>query len=61
MKELCGRLMKAGYGDVKVTVGERLSYPEERIVSGTPAELASMEFDSLAAVLIERERKEEDS
>lgn len=61
VKELCGRLMKAGYADVKVTVGERLSYPEERIVSGTPAELASMEFDSLAAVLIEKERKEEDS
>lgn len=59
VKELCGRLIEAGHGDVTVTVGERLSYPEERIVSGTPAELAAMEFDSLAAVLIERKMAEE--
>ena len=50
---LCAQLAEAGLGAVRVHVGERLSYPDERIVSGTAAELAGMEFDTLSVVLAE--------
>lgn len=49
-------LCENGLGDVSVTVGENLSYPEERITRGTAAELAGRTFDSLALVLIENPR-----
>ena len=52
---LCRRLAESGLGDVTVHVGERLSYPDERLVSGTAAELAEGTFHSLSAVLIENE------
>ena len=51
--DLCRLLKEAGLGHVKVHVGQRLSYPDERIVSGTAAELAEEHFDDLAVVLTE--------
>lgn len=53
MKELCERLIEYGYKEVILSVGERLSYPEERIRKGTPKELLEQEFSELCAVLIE--------
>lgn len=50
---LCGSLTQAGMGQVRVSVGERLGYPQERVTTGTAAELAGMDFDPLSAVLIE--------
>ncbi len=50
---LCARLKEAGLGHVTVHVGEKLSYPEERITSGPASALAEQHFDSLSAVLIE--------
>lgn len=55
VSDLCRQLVESGMGDVSVSVGERLSYPEERIVTGSAQELAQMSFQSLSAVLIERE------
>lgn len=52
--KLCTRLTQGGFGDTLVHVGERLSYPEERIVFGTAEELAKREFHSLSAVLLEQ-------
>lgn len=52
---LCRALTAAGLGQVQVTVGERLGYPEERLTAGTAAELAERTFDPLSAVLIENE------
>ena len=52
---LCRALTAAGLGQVRVTVGERLGYPEERLTAGTAAELAERTFDPLSAVLIENE------
>lgn len=46
-------LLEAGLETVRITVGERLSYPEERIVSGMPKELAGQEFDTLSVALFE--------
>ena len=38
-QDICRELTGRGLGDVTVSVGERLSYPDERVVSGTAAEL----------------------
>lgn len=50
---LCRALTEAGLGEAAVSVGERLSYPDQRIVRGTARELAEGRFQSLSAVLIE--------
>ena len=53
VKDLCSRLYEAGLNDVCVTVGENLSYPDEKITEGAPGELKERDFDPLSAVLIE--------
>lgn len=56
--ELCQKLTDAGLGELKVTVGERLSYEDEKITSGTAAEFAGRSFDTLSVMLAEAaERK----
>jgi precorrin-6Y C5,15-methyltransferase (decarboxylating) len=47
-------LAEMGFKDRIVTVGECLSYPEERIVTGSPAEIGAMEFNSLSVMLVEK-------
>lgn len=51
--KLCEELTEAGLGDVSVSIGERLSYPDEAITVGTARELAKRAFESLSAVLVE--------
>ena len=51
--DLCTQLTEAGLGQVRVHVGQRLSYPQERIVSGTAEELTGEQFDDLTVVLAE--------
>ncbi len=53
--QLCTTLTQAGLGHVTVHVGQRLSYPDEKITSGTAAELAGGAYDSLSAALIEND------
>ena len=48
---LCQQLTEAGLGDLEVTVGERLSYDDERVVSGTAAEFADQAFAPLSVML----------
>ena len=50
---LCEKLEKYGFENVKLYIGERLHYPEERITEGTPAELNKKAFDSLCVAIIE--------
>lgn len=52
---LCRRLTDAGLGGVKISVGENLSYPQERVTVGTAAELAEKTFQSLSVALIEND------
>lgn len=52
-EELCAQLCSRGLGQVQIWVGERLSYPDERICSGTAEELAGEHFESLAVLLAE--------
>lgn len=51
-EHLCQELTRRGLGHAQVIVGERLSYPEERLVRGAARELAAQSFDSLASVLV---------
>lgn len=48
-----GELVQAGFGDARVTVAERLSYPDERITCATASEIAGQTFDDLNVMLIE--------
>ena len=57
VKELCEQLLRAGLTDVRITAGERLSYADERIVTGTPGPLAAVRFTRLAVVLMSRDEE----
>ncbi len=50
---MCQELVERGLGDVQLSVGERLSYSDERIVTGTAAELAGETFADLSVLLAE--------
>ena len=54
--DICRDLVQRGLGDVRVAAGERLSYDDERIVSGTAAELADMAFADLTVMLAQNDR-----
>lgn len=51
--QLCRDLQEYGLSHVRLSVGESLGYPEEKITSGLPGELADGEYDRLCAALIE--------
>ena len=57
VESLCRTLADGGYPDILVSVGERLSYPDERIVTGTASELKDQSFGRLAAILIRKENR----
>lgn len=48
-------LLAEGLEDVRMCVGERLSCPDERLIHGSPAELASGSFDPLSLVWFEND------
>ncbi|MDR0569347.1 MAG: precorrin-6A reductase [Spirochaetaceae bacterium] len=50
---ICKVLNGAGLGGLTLHVGEKLSYPDERITTGTAAVLSDQKFDSLAVVMVE--------
>lgn len=52
-QDICRAVRDWGMNWVTVSVGEYLSYPEERIVTGPAAELAEMSFGDLAVLLCE--------
>ena len=49
---LCAQLCEHGLGKVQVYVGENLSYPEEKITSGTAEEIGALQFPSLSVMMI---------
>ena len=55
MQALCEQLTKAKLGHVRVSTGERLSYPDEKITRGTALELRFCTFDKLSTALIEND------
>ena len=50
---LCNQLVFYGMGDVQVSVGEKLSYPDERIQTGTAADFVGIETDPLCVIYVE--------
>lgn len=50
----CRELVREGFGAVQITVGENLSYPDEKIQRGTAAEMAKKQFGTLSLVYLER-------
>ncbi len=48
-------LMAAGYGDVRLGIGCRLSYPDEKILQGTVESLLDIEMGDLSALLLEND------
>lgn len=55
MTALCRTLCDAGLGELRISVGEQLGYPEERVTSGSVAALSERSFHALCAALIENE------
>ncbi len=49
---LCAQLCEHGLGQVQVYVGENLSYPEEKITSGTAEEISALQFPSLSVMML---------
>lgn len=49
---LCKRLCECGLGQVEVHIGSRLSYPDEKIVSGRAEDFVAMEFPSLSVMML---------
>lgn len=49
---ICALLCRRGLGNLNVAIGERLSYPEQRISRGTARELAEGSYDRLAVLLV---------
>lgn len=58
VQNICLELLEQGLEDCWLAVGEHLSYPEERIVTGSARELLLQTFDPLCAMLIVRQEKE---
>ena len=52
VKRVCADLIDAGLGDAEVCVGERLSYPDERVTRGTASALADYACAPLSAMLV---------
>lgn len=53
-KDLANQLTDAGLGDLKVWIGENLSYDDEKITETTCAEAVDGDFDTLAVMLADR-------
>lgn len=53
VKRICADLADAGMGDAVVRVGERLSYPDEKLTVDTAEALADYECAPLSAILVE--------
>ena len=57
---ICRKLIENGLNDVKITVGENLSYPEERIITGKPEDIIKLKFESLSIMLVQNEAIDKD-
>jgi len=53
VKKLCCELQEYGLSDVKIYIGERLGYEDEKISCGIPEEMAKESYDGLCVALIE--------
>lgn len=61
VRKTCGQLMEFGMNEIRVTVGERLTYPKEQWTMGNPLQFLQKEFDSLSIVLFENPKPEKET
>ncbi len=54
-KEICMELTDNGLGNVKLCIGERLSYYDEKITAGYAKDLVNGSFDALSTMYIEND------
>lgn len=59
VRSICRELMEHQLGQVKISVGCNLSYPEERILTGRPEEFLDFSLEGLSVLWIENEKAEE--
>jgi precorrin-6B C5,15-methyltransferase / cobalt-precorrin-6B C5,C15-methyltransferase len=52
--KICRELFEKGITNVRITVGENLSYQAEKVISGTPEEIGRIDFDKLTLMITER-------
>ena len=52
-REVCSRLCEYGMENITVHIGERLGYPQERIMSGTAEQFTDIKTDRLSVMLTE--------
>ena len=52
---MCAQLLQYGLGDVRLSVGSNLSYPDEEILTGTVEEALMLRPQDLCAVLLEND------
>lgn len=50
---ICKDFVEKNLTDITVSVGENLSYPDEKIVTGNPDEISKMSFTSLSIMLVQ--------
>lgn len=55
---LCQMLVDSGWGEFPVCIGEKLSYPEERILTGKAKDFTDVTFSTPNVVLVENPRWE---
>ena len=48
---ICRRLTEVGMEDIQVVIGERLSYPDEKVIKGYAKDLCAYTFDKLAVAI----------
>ncbi len=53
VRNICRALTEEGLSRVKVTVGSRLSYDDEEVITGTAEELSKRDFHSLSVMFVE--------
>ena len=52
-EKLCRKLCEYGMKQIKIHIGERLGYPEERILSGTAEEFQNLSVNALSVIIAE--------
>lgn len=57
VQTLCQELADHGYPGIQVSVGEQLSYGNQRVITGTAKDMAKQKFHTLAAVLLRNEEQ----
>ncbi|KMT21844.1 precorrin-6y C5,15-methyltransferase (decarboxylating) subunit CbiE [Clostridium cylindrosporum] len=53
VNSICKSFVDAGLDNIVVSVGENLSYDNEKITTGIPSRLQGLEFDDLSVMLVE--------